>query len=273
MTLGIRSFSPKQTVGSINIVAHWTHALNDGKNLDNVLVEFQKLFSARAVQVVRQMRNFDRLRMVARQEASSGKLFERPTRSFVPALLGDLLHRTNLGSLFLSSEMQPDSAAQESLDQFGLKGVGVIALSNETEFSDFLEFHFERPLLNHNRQLLEILGLVLSQSWRSRSSGVVANLIAGHPFPAASEPRSKFTNILSSNNPAGLTRSEFRVCMLVQEGSLPEDLAEMLHVSTSTFRSHLRAIYFKTGVSGHVELVHLLHRTGMKPDELNQRGG
>ena len=63
------------------------------------------------------------------------------------------------------------------------------------------------------------------------------------------------------NNPARLTRSEFRLCMLVQEGGLPDKVADVLQISKSTFRSHLRSIYSKTGVTGHVELVHLLHQS------------
>ncbi|MCB1356193.1 MAG: hypothetical protein KDK53_06725 [Maritimibacter sp.] len=40
---------------------------------------------------------------------------------------------------------------------------------------------------------------------------------------------------------------------------MPEDIATALNVKKSTLRSHMRAIYNKTGVSGQVELVHLLH--------------
>lgn len=262
MELGRKNFSTEQTRGSVSVVAKWVHAIGQGKDLNVVLAEFQKLVGADTVQVVRQMQNLDRTQMVARQEISAGKLFERPRRSFASVLLGDLLHKTNLGSLFLMTEVHSAHEARASLDQFELREVGVISLCNERDFSDFLEFHFERPLLDHNRQLLKMLGSVLSQSWRDRSSGVVATLLAGHSFPTAHERGTKFENILGSHNPAGLTRSEFRVCMLVQEGNLPNELVGILDVSKSTFRTHLRSIYFKTGVSGHVELVHLLHRSG-----------
>lgn len=258
----IRSFSIEQTRGSASVVAKWARAVSVGKDLNVVLNEFHNLVQADAVQVVRQMRNIDRNRVVARQEKSAGKLFARPPRSFAPALLGDFLHSTSSGSLFLLTEVRPGLETQDSLDRFGLREVAVLSLCSEREFSDFLELHFERPLLRHNRQLLEMLGSVLSQSWRDRTSGVVEALISRNPFPTAQEHRTNDGNILGGHNPAGLTRSEFRVCMLVQEGRLPDELAEILNVSKSTFRTHLRSIYFKTGVSGHVELVHLLHRSG-----------
>lgn len=264
LAMGIKSFSIEQARSSVSVVAKWARATGVGKDLNGVLAEFQNLVHADTVQVVRQMRNIDRNRMVARQEKSSGKLFARPPRSFASALLGDLLHSTSSGSLFLLTEVRPGIETQESLDRFGLREVAVLSLCTERDFSDFLELHFERPLLQHNRQLLEMLGSVLSQSWRDRTTGVVEALLSGNPFPTAQERGTKDGHILGGHNPAGLTRSEFRVCMLVQEGRLPDELAEILNVSKSTFRTHLRSIYFKTGVSGHVELVHLLHRSGGK---------
>jgi DNA-binding CsgD family transcriptional regulator len=261
LPFGKKKFSTEQALGSVSVVSKWAHAIGVGDSLNTVLADFQDLVRADTVQVIRQMRNFDRTRIIARQEKSAGKLFERTPRSFVPALLGDLLHRTNLGSLFLLTDMPKDNEAHANLDQFGLSEVCVVSLCNEHEFSDFLEFQFERPLPTHNRQLLEMLGSVLSRSWRDRTQGVAAAHLASLPFPAASTRVATFENILSSHNPADLTRSEFRVCMLVQEGRLPDELVEILKISKSTFRTHLRAIYLKTGVSGHVALVHLLHRS------------
>lgn len=273
MPLGKTNFSNAQMRASVNVVAKWSHAIDVGTDLKVVLTTFQELIGANTVQVVRQMLKFDRTRMVARQEVSTGKLFARPPRSFASALLGDLLHKSNLGSLFLMTEMYAGNEVSASLDQFGLQEVGVLSLSNEPDFSDFLEFHFDRPLPDHNRQLLGLLGSVLSQSWRDRTPGIVAALIAGQPFPTAHERGKEFENILSSGNPANLTRSEFRVCMLIQEGRLPDEVADILHVTKSTFRTHLRSIYFKTGVSGHVALVHLLHRSGSKvSDEFLRKG-
>lgn len=260
----IKSFSFEQTRGSVSVAAKWARAVGTGNDFSSVLNEFQNLFHADTVQVERQMRSIDRLRVVARQEKSSGKLFARPPRSFVSALLGDIVHSTNPGSLFVLTEVSSDLDIKDSLDRFGLREVAVVSLCNESEYSDFLELHFERPLLQHNRQLLEMLGSVLSQSWRDRRSGVVEALLSKNPFPTAQERGTDDGNILGGHNPAGLTRSEFRVCLLVQEGRLPDELAEILNVSKSTFRTHLRSIYFKTGVSGHVELVHLLHGSGGK---------
>ena len=262
MTLGKQRFTVEQTCGSVSVAVKWSRAIGTGQAFNAVLSDFQNLVGAATVQDVRQVKGIDRVRLVARQETSAGKLFARAPRSFASATLDDLLHKTSLGSLVLWTQMRPGQESRANLDEFGLRDIGVITLSNEREFSDFLEFQFERPLLEHNCQLLEMLGPVLAQSWCDRAPGIVATRLAGRPFPTAAERSKKCANILGSDNPAKLTRSEFRICMLVQEGSLPDDLAEILHVSKSTFRSHMRAIYFKTGVSGHVELVYLLHGAG-----------
>lgn len=262
MTLSKRNFTAQQTCGSVNVAVKWSRAIGSGKEFDAVLADFQNLVGAETVQVVRQFRNFDRTRIIARRSKSAGKLFGQAPRSYASHLLGALLHKSNLGSLFLMTEMRADHEPRAGLDPSEVREVGVISLCTELEFSDFLEFIFDGPLLNHNRQLLEMLGESLSQSWRTRAPGTVAARLARNPFPAAHESEKKCGNILGSDNPTNLTRSEYRVCMLIQEGHLPNEIADILQVSKSTFSSHLRAIYSKTNASGHVELVHLLHRAG-----------
>ena len=261
MSLGEKSFSIEQARGSVNVASQWAHSVNTGKGLDSVLTDFQKLVSADTVQVVRQMRHFDRTRMIARQAETDGKLFGRPTRSFASAMLGDMLHKTHCGTLFLMTALLSDSDTQDYLEPLGLRDVGIVSLSNEDDCTDFLEFHFNFRILDHDRQILHVLGPVLSKSWSDRTAGVAAALLARNPFPTAQASEKAFENILSTSNPAGLTRSEFRLCILVQEGGLPDKVAEVLQISKSTFRSHLRSIYSKTGVTGHVELVHLLHQS------------
>ena len=68
----------------------------------------------------------------------------------------------------------------------------------------------------------------------------------------------KVVAALDATNPLGLTRCEFRVCTLVREGLVTKSIAEALGVKVSTVRSHMHSIYLKAGVSGHVELLHML---------------
>ena len=154
MSLGEKSFSIEQARGSVNVASQWAHSVNTGKGLDSVLTDFQKLVSADTVQVVRQMRHFDRTRIIARQAEADGKLFGRPIRSFASAMLGDMLHKTHCGTLFLMTALLSDSDTQDYLEPLGLRDVGIVSLSNEDDCTDFLEFHFNFRILDHDRQIL-----------------------------------------------------------------------------------------------------------------------
>ena len=70
--------------------------------------------------------------------------------------------------------------------------------------------------------------------------------------------RQRVGNIMTAANPLGLSRSEYRVCMMIRQGYLAKRIAQELVVQECTVRTHLRSIYGKAGVSGHVELLHRL---------------
>jgi DNA-binding CsgD family transcriptional regulator len=56
----------------------------------------------------------------------------------------------------------------------------------------------------------------------------------------------------------GLTPSELRVLLAVFETSGVADIAEMLGISESTAKTHLRRLFEKTGTSRQAELVRLV---------------
>jgi DNA-binding CsgD family transcriptional regulator len=255
----ITQFSGEQTRGSLNVVALWMHATGSGAAFGDVLSVFQTLVGASGAQIVRQMRHPAQTRMIARHDQSAGKLFERPVVSFCAALFGDMSHHVKAGSLWRLTDARPDRDILHNLEEMGLKEVCILVLNTETDFTDYFELHLSRPLPDHDLALLEILGPILAEGWKKRAPGCIEAAIAGRPFPVAQRGQEASRPLLGSNNPAGLTRSEFRICTLIQSGRLPDEISEMLGVSKSTLRSHMRAIYLKTGASGQVELVHLLH--------------
>ncbi len=57
---------------------------------------------------------------------------------------------------------------------------------------------------------------------------------------------------------SGLTDREAEILEYLVAGKRPKEISEMLVVSITTVRSHVRAIYAKTGVHSHGELMHLL---------------
>ncbi|MDH5797990.1 MAG: helix-turn-helix transcriptional regulator, partial [Paracoccaceae bacterium] len=64
--------------------------------------------------------------------------------------------------------------------------------------------------------------------------------------------------ILDISNPAGLSRAEFGVCLLIRKGFTSSRISEELNVAKSTVKSHLRNIYSKTDTAGQVDLMYRL---------------
>ncbi len=60
------------------------------------------------------------------------------------------------------------------------------------------------------------------------------------------------------SNPAGLSRAEFRVCLLLSRGLSVKAVSEELGLSDNTVRSHLRTIYSKTETASLPELIYLI---------------
>lgn len=65
-------------------------------------------------------------------------------------------------------------------------------------------------------------------------------------------------DILGFQNPARLSRAEFRVCMKIAEGAENAAICAALCLSESTVRSHIRAICGKTGAADRGGLLTLL---------------
>ncbi len=71
---------------------------------------------------------------------------------------------------------------------------------------------------------------------------------AGGVLPPSSRPQSL----------ASLNHRQAEILDYLVAGKRPKEISEMLVVSITTVRSHVRAIYAKTGVHSHGELMHLL---------------
>ena len=260
MSNTVNQFSREQTQRSLNIVATWVHALLSGSNINPVLSDICELVGADGIQVVRHMRHTDTIRLVADYEISAGKLFSKAMRSYIPLIFGDVIHIAKAGSIWLFSELDHKRETHEVLEELKTKEVVVLPLGTGDDHSDFLEMHLSATFQNRNRTFLEILAPILSQTWGSRAPGSVEALLAGRPFPIT-QATPAIHQLLTPDNPVGLTRSEFRICSLIQEGNMPDQISAMLSVKRSTVKSHMHAIYQKTGTSGHVDLVHRLRNS------------
>ena len=61
--------------------------------------------------------------------------------------------------------------------------------------------------------------------------------------------------ILDPENPQRLSRSEFRVCLMLSTGLQVDGISQKLGLTRPTVRTHLRAILAKTGLTSVADLV------------------
>jgi DNA-binding CsgD family transcriptional regulator len=143
-------------------------------------------------------------------------------------------------------------------------GHGAFALvklrSSPDEF-DFFILRFRRAPRREIVSLANAFSSALADLWPSRKSGLANRLIADHPTRNSGSNRHLGeTTILGLENAFGLSRSEFRVCSLLDRGLRPKQIAEEMGLSIATVRSHLRGVYAKTELTGQFEVVQRLGR-------------
>ena len=124
---------------------------------------------------------------------------------------------------------------------------------------DVLELHYRTAPTTAQRRLLDTLAATLARRWAARQPGISRRLrAAGRPTLVALPVRPSQSALLGYDNPAGLTRAEYRLCVLLRDGVSPADLAASAGIRPSTAKSHLRSIYDKTGCRGRAELMQRL---------------
>ena len=196
---------------------------------------------------------------------SAGKLFSaRNCRCLFFEIVGDNLFSAVEGSVWRQSEVVLLPARLERrplLDGSGLplREVFSIVLSNSKNGVDVLELQYRVAPTQANCAIIELIAASLSRSWKNRLPGIareqtprLANEIEGDDGDCVRQ------QILTHNNPSGLSRTEFRVCLMVRDGMKVSKIADSLGVETGTVRGHLSTIYSKVGVSGQLELLHRL---------------
>lgn len=253
-------FEAGETRQAIRFALHMQSAIGSREKMCEAWEELRKLVRARSVMHIRHNRGSRDAFSASRNDPSAGKLFARPPRSYASVVLGKNLHAAKPGTVWMLSEAPIDNADRRRLKHAGTAEIAVIALQNEPGYSDFIELEFEHEVSAREILLLETLGQAVAEAWRGRKPGTVNGMLRGRASRVAREVSpDEATPILDAENPAGLTRAEFFVCVLITEGKLLDEIARALTFKKTTVRSHLRSIYAKTGVSGQVELVHRLH--------------
>ncbi len=247
----------------IEVIASWSEVLHGGGSLSDAFRELVRVLGAEAGVFVRRVPGGAFARVIALID-EKGDRSGRPLRgSLADNLFGSYLDGARPATVWLASEHADETdataSAQLTVWQSARKcrEMAVLVLANTAHARDHIELHFSQPL---GPECVARIGAILPtlvRTWNRRSAGVVSlqateKHAAGDTDPA---PLEAGVPLLSMGNPAGLSRAEFRVCVLLSRGLSVKGLLAELGLSEATVRSHLRSIYSKTGARSLAELV------------------
>ncbi len=253
---------------------HWTCALNDNGGLRDALEALMQSVRADAAVLSRWLQKGSQTRYITRCDAQSGKLGSTPPVSYAEAVLHGCMMSAKPGSVWTWSDVtdcnafEPHQPALRNVPN-DLIEVVVCPLELTSGYMDCLELHFRHKPAQHNLDLLVNLLGAFANCWKRRKPGLITKKVAQNQRPTRARSRQEHQMpLLGIENPAKLSRSEFRVCTLLREGMTVNVIAENLSIGPATVRSHLSSVFSKTGASNQVELIHRLNHRPEPADHL-----
>jgi len=248
-------------------IASWCGGLHGAMPLGEALRALAAGLGATSAAITRHHhRTEDRPRLVA---LYSGTGSTPTTRAYCDDVLGCHFGHALPATVWFLSDMvgdpawTPSHALEPWLRTDRMRDIVVIPMSSTRQNVDYIEFHFPSVLTRSAQQDIEALVPTIERSWMGRRPGLVAaatldeRAIPAYVSNENERPRWD-SPILGMSNPAGLSRAEFRVCLLVSRGLSIKAVSEELGLSDNTVRSHLRAIYAKTETASLSELIYLI---------------
>lgn len=248
-------------------IASWCGGLHGSMPLGDALKALALGLGADAAAIARHHhRTEERPRLVA---LFPGAFVFPLTRAYCNDVLDYQFGRARAGTVWFLSEMLDDPAFMAShelerlLQTEAVREIAVMPMSVTRQSIDYIEFHFSAPLTRARQNEIETLVPTIERSWIGRKPGLVAQATADGRTPLArsavqTERQRWDSPILGMANPAGLSRAEFRVCLLLSRGLSVKAVSQELGLSDNTVRSHLRTIYSKTETSSLPELIYLI---------------
>ncbi|MFK7938205.1 MAG: helix-turn-helix transcriptional regulator [Roseovarius sp.] len=159
----------------------------------------------------------------------------------------------------------PDTQAGQFLSaaHCGDDATVMIVLRADVGSVDVLHMVLTPSTSDHALDMLTRLAPALTTAWSMRHPGFSKALLAAQRRTTRRQDMAPDAPILCVDNSYGLSRSEFRVCRLLETGLRPREIADELGLSIATIRTHLGNIYAKTELSGQLAVVSHLngHRT------------
>jgi len=252
----------------------WSAALAGQAELPRILDQLRDFFDGSSAAICRVRESWAAPRLAARvpHEAQAGV----PHPGLADIVLTKYRASAVPGTIWRLSELRDEpgferSAAGRELARSPDTGeISLVVLANGDDAFDYLLLTYRDAPRRDAAFSPEMVARSLADAWALRRGGIVAQMIVsnGRRRGPAADPLTEMPPILSDSNPYGLTRSEFRVCHMVEAGMKAPRIAEELGLAEATIRSHLRAIYAKTGASGQLEVMSRL-RAHARPDGEN----
>lgn len=197
-----------------------------------------------------------RVRVIA-AAARSGKI-SGSIQAPVGQVIGDGLEYFKIGAPILMSMIEDTRLVRSPEYDMWKRDtkhteVGFVTLSRNQREADLLVLNFDKtPEDNWCRQS-RWLAASLARAFEVRRPGLITDALARNKDEAQRTADLHFP-ILAAENFAGLTRTEYKVCVLVSRGLAAKSVASEMGVSTTTVRTHLRNVYAKTSLEGYHHL-------------------
>ncbi len=258
---------------SFNFVMEWTRAVNNNGSILNAANFLMRLLNADALLIVRVSKAGWKVKHIARCCVQQGKIWPSQPQTQAELVFGDCISNAKPGSIWTLTDMMLSGAAPMSRYQYhkpeGLVEVIVVPLETTASHIDYIELHYSVSPLGPDLDLLAVLTSTLSSGWKNRLPGAIsAKSEQPRSHRLSEDSGGDYVPILDPQNPAALSRCEFRVCAMMREGMTVKLISETLSVGPATVRSHLSSIFSKTGTSNQVELLHLLNRNAQAGGKL-----
>lgn len=251
----------------LGFVAAWACALQGSGDLGSTLHSLVKLLDADAAMLVRSQTRRNSRVAIAKHDTADGRYPMVEEDVFlVDSILEKMLMVARPGTVWALSEARREGAQASRMPSLRALGPAsvrdgvVVILESDGLQIDHLEVRFRRQPRPERLDMLEHIAGTLANCWSGRKIGLIrSHLDRADIRPSLNDGDKYYSDILSYDNPSDLTRCEFRVCMYLKNGLRAKYIASKLGVSEATVRSHLSTIYSKLGISGQIELLHVLN--------------
>jgi DNA-binding CsgD family transcriptional regulator len=240
-------------------IVAWCEALSGSISLSDALVALVKGLGAEAGMILRTHSSDNRPSRIALHDQAAGFAIRELKRSFADSYFGPVLEGARSGTIWQATALADDATEDPALGEWQAsrryREFVVLVLSTSAQQRDHIELHFRDELSAETAATIEMMMPTMARTWAARRVGLITRSIVNHRQPAPLRPNA---NLLGIENPARLSRAEFRVGLMLSRGLSVAATAQELALSEATVRSHLHAIYAKTGCSSLAELVYRL---------------